>query len=165
MVRSDLPDDSIDATFQLAIALSQRVELKLAYDSADDVLPGAAAGNKFLTMRQIDFGDEHPQERIDHGLKRMYVYGAPDIDLQCTLTVAKNMIGELIRRGTRSDEGILSAYKYKMKVTNNDDSSAELSMDAYLYRKRIIKPDGEGQQTVDLQCSFMIADHEAVAVD
>ena len=175
MVRSDLPDDSVDASFQLAIALSQRVELKLGFDDAtgNDRIDQTdlEATNKFTTMRHIEFGPAHPRLRTDHGQKRMYTFAAPDIDLMCTLTAAGELLKELIIRGTRNNAGILRAYKYKLNIKNNIEtgktgagSSAELDMQAYLESYRVIKPEGEGHQPVDLQCGFVILNHETVGV-
>ena len=173
MVRKNLPNDEVDASFQLAIALSQRVELKLAYDNANPRVydDDWTADQKFTTMRHIEFGPAHPRLRTDHGQKRMYTFAAPDIDLMCTLTCAGELLKELIIRGTRNTAGILRAYKYKLNIKNNIEtgkagagSSAELDMQAYLESYRVIKPEGEGHQPVDLQCGFVILNHETVGV-
>ena len=170
MARKNLPNDETDASFQLAIALAQRVELKLAFDDAD---PRAydddwTADQKFTTMRHVEFGPAHPRLRTDHGQKRMYTFAAPDIDLMCTLTCTGDLLKELIIRGTRNNAGILKIYPYKLNIKNNvtgaGSGSTELEMNSYLESYRVIKPEGEGHQTVDLQCGFLIGNHEAVTV-
>ena len=164
MPAADLPVAD-DAAFEAAIMLAQRVELMLDYDTNAAANPyPTGAEEKLTSMRQIRFGTSHPEERIDHGMKRIYTYGAPDIEMQATLTCTPGVLKEMLRRTVRTATGILKKYDYKIKLTNQATGVVTLGFEAVVRDHETIKPDGEGQQTVDVQCFFRITTHDKVTV-
>ena len=58
------------------LILAQRVELLVASS-----VSGASANDKLATMRKLDLEITHPEARINHGLKRTYGHGSPNIGL------------------------------------------------------------------------------------
>ena len=140
------------------LILAQRVELLVSSSSS-----GSSADDKFTAMRDMELEIIHPETRINHGMKKTYGHGSPDIGIRCTLSITQNVIAYLRIRGIRNSNGALPVHKYAMKVTSNNTTpnnsiSKTITVNGKLTEKRYIKEDVDQGQPTDVKCFIRVTD-------
>ena len=149
-----------------SLIMAQNVELKLNNPNAE-----AGEDEVFTTMREIHYRVTHPEERFDHGRDAEYSHAKPDIEMTTIMTMAKEVATLLADRNIRTDRtGILPAHNYELLMVANNDTQADRSvrrllMEAKLRDLEVIKPDGMGNQTVDMVCFFRVLNQEAIELE
>ena len=138
--------------FEDSLVLSQHVELLISSSS-----PGTTANDKFTAMRSWDLDFDHPESRMNHGDRRSYGYGTPDIGLNFMLSVTKDIVDYLRLRGTRVGRN-LPIYTYAIKMTSNDGTSKTITLKGQLPRKKYIKPDVDQGTSARVECFVRILD-------
>ena len=152
------------ANLRNSLIMAQNVELKLNNPVANDDEPDET----LTTMREIHYRVTHPEERFDHGRDAEYSHAKPDIELTTIMTMAKEVATVLAGRNERTSRtGILPTHTYELLLVANDDtedvrSIRTIGMEAKLRDLEVIKPDGMGNQTVDMVCFFRVLNQEAI---
>ena len=148
-----MTDIPLPANLEDYLVLAQRVELLVSQTSTGDTV------DKLTTMRNLDLDIGHPESRTNHGLKRVYSHGAPDISLRFTLSVTRDILAYLRTRGLRNGTtGIIPVYKWAMKVTANDGTSQTIKINGKLTQKRYIKNDSGQGDPVSVDCTIRVTD-------
>ena len=135
------------------LILAQRVELLVA-----SAVSGTVGDDKLATMKKLDLEITHPETRINHGLKRTYGHGSPDIGLRFTLSVTQDVLLYLRTRGLRSANGVIPEYVWAMKVTANNNTSKTITVKGKLTEKKYVKEDTEQGETVNVDCLIRVTD-------
>ena len=135
------------------LILAQRVELLVSSASS-----GSTTDDKFTAMRDMELEIIHPETRINHGLKKTYGHGSPDIGIRFTLSVTQDVLAYLRTRGLRSSGGVIPPYKWSMKVTSNNNTSKTITVNGKLTEKRYIKDDVDQGEPVDVECFIRVTD-------
>ena len=147
---TDIPTSS---NLEDYLILAQRVELLVASS-----VSGTAGDDKLTTMRKLELDISHPETRINHGLKRTYGHGSPDIGLRFTLSVTQDVLLYLRTRGLRSANGVIPEYVWAMKVTTNNNTSKTITVKGKLTEKKYVKNDGGQEEPVDVDCLIRVTD-------
>ena len=134
------------------LVLAQRVELLVASSAS-----GTSTNDKLTTMRKLELEFTPPETRINHGLKRTYGHGVPDIGLRFTLSVTQDVLAFLRTRGLRNN-GVIPEYLWAMKVTSNNNTSKTITVKGKLTEKRYIKDDVEQGEPVNVECLIRVTD-------
>lgn len=135
------------------LILSQRVELLVASTTSQ-----ATANDKLTAMKSIQLESSHPEIRTNHGMKRIYSHGAPDIGIRFSLSVTQDIIAYLRTRGSQNTNGVIPSYKWAMKITSNDNTSKTITVNGKLTQKRYIKGDTSQGEPVDVECFIRVTD-------
>ena len=136
------------------LILAQRVELLVSTTATST----GTAGDKFTAMRELSLEIVHPESRINHGLKRTYGHGAPDIGIRFTLSVTKDVLDYLRTRGVRNSAGIIPIYRWAMKVTSNDATVKIITVNGKLTEKQYSKEDAGQGDAIDVECLVRVTD-------
>ena len=147
-----MTDIPTSANLEDHLVLAQRVELLVG-----TAVDGTTTPDKFTTMRELELDIVHPETRINHGLKRTYGHGSPDIKVRFKLSVTEEILPYLRIRGLRSTGGVIPRYAYAMKVTPNDGAAKTITVRGKLTEKRYTKTDGQDQPT-DVECVIRVTD-------
>ncbi len=141
------------------LILAQRVELLVS-----SAAPGTTANDRLIAMRELELDMVHPESRFNHGTKRSYGHGSPDIGIRFKLSVTHDVLLYLRTRGLRNaTTGVIPTYKWAMKVTSNDAISKMITVNGKLTQKKYTKSDGEQGQPVNADCLIRVIDESEPA--
>ena len=144
----------IPSSLESHMILAQRVELLVAATAV-----ATATADKFTTMKELSLEIVHPESRINHGLKRTYGHGAPDIGIRFTLSVTQDVLEYLRLRGTRdTDTGIIPIYRWAMKVTSSGGIVKIITVRGKLTEKQYIKEDAGQGDAVNVECLIRVTE-------
>ena len=136
------------------LILAQRVELSTS------ATPTGTATDRFTAMKELSLEIVHPESRINHGLKRTYGHGAPDIGIRFTLSVTQDVLEYLRTRGTRNaNTGIIPIYNWAMKVTSNDADVRIITVAGKLTEKQYIKEDAGQGDAINVECLIRVTEN------
>lgn len=147
-----MTDQPLIAELEDQLILAQRVELFVSGTSTGD------ADDRLVAMRNVELDIGHPETRVNHGMKRTYSHGSPDIGIRFTLSVTEEILAYLRTRGMRNTHGVLPVYKWAIKFTSNEGESKTIQVNGKLTQKNYSKGDTAQGEPVGMNCFVRVTD-------
>lgn len=144
--------------FENSLVLAQNVRL-LVGDTEDD----ATTPDRFTQMRETTVSINYPEQRTNHGLTRIYTYGAPDIEISGTMSLSQELFAYLRTRTTRNARGQLPTYAFAVQYESIDGTDKVLRFEGKLMSKEFVKGDGQQENPTDVRIRIRVVSSDEPA--
>ena len=118
----------------------------------------AGAADRLVTLTFADLEEDVPEDRRNHGTKRVYLHGAPDLAFFFTANTSTDLLTYLAARFSRSDRNVATRYKWRIQAVPSVGTAQMIEFTGVLIRKRLSATVENQTDLASVECRIRITD-------